>query len=238
MILSIIKIVFAIFLSGLFGFLELLITPFHRTGNLFHLLARTWAKWMVKVLGVKIEVEGLEKLDFSRSYIYVANHASLFDIPTLLAGVPDQIRIMYKRELEKIPFFGWGLKYGKTYISIDRAKGQTAMEGLDEAVRKIRSGASVLMFAEGTRSPDGSLQPFKRGAFHMAISAGVPVVPTTLVGTYDVLPKDSFRIRTGTVRIILSEPIEPPAPNGKETEVLFRDRVHSIIQRNLKGGSQ
>ncbi len=238
MIGSAIKIGAIVFLSGFFALLELIFIPFHKDGKLFHALARTWARAVIRVGGVSVKVEGLDKLDFQRSYIYVANHASLFDIPTILAAIPDQIRIMYKRELEKIPIFGWGLKYGKTYISIDRAHGQTAMEGLEEAVKKMRSGASVLMFAEGTRSPDGGLQPFKRGAFHMAVSAGVPVVPTAIVGSYDILPKDSFRLRRGNVRIILSDPIEPPAPNGKETEIQFRDQVRSIISRNLKGGTE
>jgi 1-acyl-sn-glycerol-3-phosphate acyltransferase len=236
MILSFLKIVFAILFTTFISVLELVQIPIPSDGKLFHLLARFWGRVMVRVIGIRIVVEGMEKIDFSRSYIYVANHASLFDIPVMVAGIPDQIRIMYKRELEKIPIFGWGLKYGKTYIGIDRGHGQTAIEGLEDAVKKIRTGASVLMFAEGTRSSDGLLQPFKRGAFHLAVRAGVPIVPTTLVGTYDILPKKSFRIKKGTVRIILSEPIEPPATNGKETEIGLRDRVHSIIQRNLKGG--
>ena len=112
---------------------------------------------MLFVCGVKVRVTGLEKIDSSRNYIYVSNHASMFDIPSILAGIPGQIRIVYKKELDVIPVFGWGLKYG-AYIGIDRGRGADAMRSLDEAVEKIRRGASVLLYAEGTRTTDGKLQ--------------------------------------------------------------------------------
>ena len=119
MLISFFRIVFAVAFTVFMGFLELLAVPFHRTGKLFHTLAAFHARTVLAVCGVKITVRGLDLVDFSRSYIYVSNHASLFDIPAVIAGIPDQIRIVYKKELEKIPFFGWGLKYGKTYIAIE-----------------------------------------------------------------------------------------------------------------------
>jgi 1-acyl-sn-glycerol-3-phosphate acyltransferase len=175
-------------------------------------------------------VEGLDRVDMSHSHIYVSNHASQFDIPAVIAGIPDQIRIVYKKELEKVPFFGWGLKYPKAYIGVDRGGGQEALQSLDAAAETIRNGASVLLFAEGTRSPDGRLQPFKRGAFNLAVKAGVPVVPLTINGSFSILSKNSLRLRPGTITLVLDEPIAPPARNGKETEMELRDRVHAAIE--------
>ncbi|MBA4312178.1 MAG: 1-acyl-sn-glycerol-3-phosphate acyltransferase [Chlorobiaceae bacterium] len=234
MILSLLKILFAILNTAFVAILELIITPFHRTGKLFHTLARFWAYGILKVCGVKVKVEGIENVDFSRSYIYVSNHASQFDIPAVVAGIPDQIRIVYKKELEKIPIFGWGLKYGKTYIGIDRGRGQDAIQSLEDAANKIRNGASVLLFGEGTRSADGKLQQFKRGPFNLALRAGVPIVPVAINGSYKVLPKHSFRIRPGTITLVLSSPIKPPENEGKEAELALRDEVRAAIERNLK----
>lgn len=234
MIISLLKIVFAIFFTSFVATLELLITPFHRTGKLFHTLARFWARIILKICGVKIKLQGIEQIDFSRSYIYVSNHASQFDIPAVVAGIPDQIRIVYKKELEKIPIFGWGLKYGKTYISIDRGRGQDAIQSLEDAANKIRNGASVLLFGEGTRSADGKLQQFKRGPFNLAMRAGVPIVPVAINGSYKILPKHSFRIRPGTITLVLSSPIKPPENEGKEAELNLRDEVRAAIERNLK----
>jgi len=234
MILSAVKILVIILWSAFVASLELLFVPFHRTGKLFHALARMHARGTLAVAGVTLKVEGLDNVDFSRSYIYVANHASLFDIPAVLAGVPDQIRIVYKKELEKIPIFGWGLKYGKTYIAVDRASGTDAMRTLEEAAAKIRHGASVILFAEGTRSPDGKLQAFKRGAFNLAVKAGVPVVPLTINGSWNILKKKSLKIQPGEVTLVLSKPIAPPGVDGKESEFGLRDEVHRAIERNYR----
>ena len=236
MIIPFLKIVFVIFFSAFVAALELLLIPFHRTGNLFHALAKFHARVVLAVCGVNIQTTGLERVNFSRNYIYIANHASYFDIPAVIAGIPDQIRIVYKKELEKIPIFGWGLKYGKTYISIDRGKGQDAIQSLEEAAKKIRHGASVILFAEGTRSQDGTLQPFKRGPFNLAVKAGVPIVPVTIKGSYDVLPRHSWRIRSGTITLALSEPVIPPQANGKEAEVELREKIRAIIEHNLQQG--
>jgi 1-acyl-sn-glycerol-3-phosphate acyltransferase len=166
--------------------------------------------------------------------VYVSNHASYFDIPAIVAGIPDQIRIIYKKELEMIPIFGWGLKFGKTYIGIDRGNGPKAVKSLEEAVRKIRNGASVILFGEGTRTSDGNLQPFKRGPFNLAMRAGVSVVPVTLIGTYKVFSRHSWRITPGPVTLILSEPIPIPEQSGRDSELALRDRVHDVIAETLE----
>jgi 1-acyl-sn-glycerol-3-phosphate acyltransferase len=234
MIVSAVKILSLVFFSVLMATLELLFIPFNRDGTLFHRLARLYGRGVLAIAGVKLSVEGTERVDFSRNYIFVSNHASLFDIPVILAGVPAQIRLVYKKELEKIPVFGWGLKFSGTYISIDRGSGHEAFQSLEEAANKIRNGASVILFAEGTRSSDGKLQPFKRGAFNLAAHAGVSVVPLTIKGSHAVMPKHSFRIRPGQIRLVFDRPVAAPPRNGRDAVLEFRDRVRSIIEQHCQ----
>lgn len=214
-----------------FATLTLITLPFNRNGIVFHAVARGWARVLLFICGVEVHVTGLDKLDRSKNYVYVSNHASLFDIPAVIAGVPDQIRVVYKRELERIPVFGWGLKWG-SYIGINRGKGAEAVRSLEEAAERIRKGASVLLFAEGTRTTDGRLQPFKRGAFNLAAKAGVPVVPLTVNGSYLILPKRSVSIRPGRVNLLLDSPIFPEGGEGKDAEVRLMHEVHAAIARN------
>jgi len=214
-----------------FATLTLITLPFNRKGMVFHALARGWARVLLFICGVEVHVTGRDNLDRSKTYVYVSNHASLFDIPAIIAGVPDQIRIVYKRELERIPLFGWGLKWG-SYIGIDRGKGTEAVRSLEKAAERIRKGASVLLFAEGTRTTDGRLQPFKRGAFNLAIKAGVPVIPLTVNGSYHILPKRSVSVRPGRVNLLLGTPILPEGGEGKGAEVRLMNEVHAAIEGN------
>lgn len=213
-----------------FASLELIVIALRLGDRVFHAFARGWAHTTLSLSGVKVRARGLENVDFTRNYVYVSNHASMFDIPAIVSAVPDQIRIIYKKELHWIPIFGWGLKFG-SYIAIDRSSGTDAMKSLEEAVEKIRSGASVLLYAEGTRTQDGKLQPFKRGAFNLAVKAGVPVVPLTVNGSFGILRKSSFVIRSGTVELVLGSPI-PIQGSGKEEEMRVMALVHEAIRKN------
>ena len=230
MIVSFLRILFVVPFTVFMTAVILLVMVFHQSERVFHKLAKFHARVTLATCGVTLAVRGLEHLDFSRSYIYVSNHASFFDIPAALAGIPNEIRIIYKKELERIPIFGWGLKFGKTYIAIDRKSGVDALESLEEAAEKIRTGASVLLFPEGTRTLDGQLQPFKRGAFNLAVRVGIPVVPVTIKGSYSILPRHSWRIRPGIIEVILDDPIYPPAANGKGAELQLRDAVRKKIE--------
>jgi 1-acyl-sn-glycerol-3-phosphate acyltransferase len=204
-----------------------------KRGHLFHLNNRLWARGVLLLAGLKLSVRGLEKLDFASTYVYVSNHASLLDIPAVIAGIPDQVRLVYKRELQKIPVFGWGLKVG-SYIPIDRASLLDAMKSIEEAAGKIRNGASVLLFAEGTRTLDGKLQPFKRGAFNLAVRSGVPVVPLTINGTFSTLPKHSFSVNPGPVELVLGAPIPVNADGGKQEELRVMQLVHETIELHYR----
>lgn len=228
--LGVVRFVLEVLNSMFFAALELIVIVVRKNDRVFHALARGWAHTSLRLCGVKVRAKGLERLDMSRNYVYVSNHASMFDIPAILAAIPDQIRIVYKRELHWIPIFGWGLKYG-SYIGIDRSSGADAMKSLEEAAEKIRTGASVLLYAEGTRTLDGKLQPFKRGAFNIAVKAGVPVVPLTINGSFKLLPKRSMVVQPGEVELILESPIEIRG-SGKEEEKRLMEEVRAAIQKH------
>jgi 1-acyl-sn-glycerol-3-phosphate acyltransferase len=228
--LGALRFALAVLNSMLFATLELIVIVTKKNDHTFHALARGWARTSLRICGVKVHVQGLEKVAMNRSYVYVSNHASMFDIPAIIAAIPDQIRIVFKKELHWIPIFGWGLKYG-SYISIDRSRGPAAMKSLEDAVKKIRTGASVLLFAEGTRTLDGQLQPFKRGAFNIAVKAGVPVVPLTVNGSFKLLPKRSIVVHPGKVGLVLESPIEITG-SGKGAELNLMDKVSSAIHKH------
>jgi 1-acyl-sn-glycerol-3-phosphate acyltransferase len=217
----------ALFASMAFATMELIILALGMGDRTFHALARGWARTVLRICGVRATVTGLDNLSPGRSYVYVSNHASMFDIPVILAAIPDQIRIIYKKELHWIPIFGWGLKFG-SYIAVDRSSGTEAMRSLDAAARKIAAGASVLLYAEGTRTRDGRLQQFKRGAFNLAVRARVPVVPLTVNGSFPILPKASLAVRPGRVHLVIDPPI-PIEGEGKEEEKRLMDLVRTSM---------
>ena len=188
---------------------------------------------MLKVCGVRLAVHGLESIDLEKHYIYVANHASLFDIPAVVCAVKGKVRFVYKKELERVPIWGWAMKFTKQHISTVRGHGPSAMQSLDNAVERMHSGASVLMFAEGTRTPDGNLQPFKRGAFKLALRAEVPVVPLTIKGSFHILPKHTFRINPGTITLEFDKPIFSKQSNGKSSEMQLSEEVRNVIEQHI-----
>ncbi len=233
MIVSIIRLLVSVLVTILIAIVAFVTLPFNKNERLYHGISRFWSRSLLRICGVRVVLHGSEHIDRACSYIYASNHASMFDIPVVVAGLPDNIRLVYKKELERIPVFGWGLRWG-SYIGIDRGRGSEARKSLHEAVEKIRRGASVLLFVEGTRTADGNLQPFKRGAFNLAARAGVPVIPLTINGTYRIVPKHSLRIRPGTVHLILAPPITVTGKGEKETEQLLMERVRSAIEQNYQ----
>ncbi len=199
-----------------------------RSGLHYHHIGRFWSRLLLKISGIRVNLRGAEHLEPGKHYIYVSNHASAFDIPIVLGCIPDEVRIVYKKELERIPIFGWSLAVGH-YIRIDRSRAVGAMRSLELAAEKMREGASVLLFAEGTRTTDGRLQEFKRGSFALAAKAGVPIVPVTINGSFRILPKRKFRINAGEVDLILHRPIPVDGGAGKQIELELMRRVRECI---------
>ncbi|MCX6153604.1 MAG: lysophospholipid acyltransferase family protein [Candidatus Kapabacteria bacterium] len=212
----------------------LLYMAFSSNQSLFHRYSRIWSSIILKISGVKLEIIGAELLNPNEKYIYVANHSSLFDIPVLLAGLNDSVRIMYKKELENIPIFGWGLRKSP-FISIVREDPRNAMAGIEKALESISTGDSIIVFPEGTRSLDGKPQTFKRGAFMLAARAAKPIVPISLIGTFSVFDKPNKIFHPTTVKIILHKPI-PPNPNSSSVdEKRLMAAVYEIIKKDVEG---
>jgi 1-acyl-sn-glycerol-3-phosphate acyltransferase len=232
MIVSWIRIAFIALYTSLMSVAAFLSAFVFRSPAMYHKVGRWYGMGVLFISGIRLAVEGLERVDFSRNYIYVSNHASMFDIPAVLAAVPAGISLMYKKELHRVPVFGWSLMLSKVYIPVDRGSSSGAMRSIEDAARKIHNGLSVLLFAEGTRTSDGELQQFKRGAFSLAVKADVPVVPVTVNGSFHVMSRDSFRIRPGKITVVLETPIQIPSGEGKSAEIVLRDGTRSAIERH------
>ncbi len=205
-----------------------------RNGNsdLYLQTAYKWAEKVIKILKIKITVNGKELLNKNSNYVYISNHLSLIDIPVLTFGLNDNFRIIYKKELEKIPLFGLGMKYSP-FIPVSREGGAEAKKTLSSAIEAMKENKSILVFAEGTRSKDGTLGEFKRGAFLLAEKAEKQVVPVTIKGTNLVLPKGKFNYKKGVnVEIIISAPMDLPEIKNKKTMADFIQEVRDKIYQN------
>lgn len=189
-----------------------------------------WGAWTgVRLAGVKIEPVGLDKLDASRTYIFMSNHTSNLDPPILLPMIPRRTSVMAKKELFSYPLLGETMRIG-SLVPVDRGNRDAGIAAVRAAAEVIRQGINMTIYVEGKRSFDGKLLPFKKGPFYLAIECGVPVVPVTLVGTHELMPKARFRISPGTAKIIFHDPIEPAEFGGREC---LMERVRGVINQGL-----
>ncbi len=214
----------------LFSILALLVCWIPPRGRLFFWFARLWSRGVLFFGGSRLETAGTAGLDGSSSYVFMANHQSLFDIPALLVSAPVETRFLAKRSLFQIPIFGWVLKAGG-FVSIDRSSRQRAQSGFAGALQELRRGASILVFPEGTRSLDGRLLPFKRGGFLLALRGGVPIVPVGISGTLEMRERGSYRIRPGTATVRYGRPIDPAGYGVRALDRLeaeLRDRIAEL----------
>ena len=185
-------------------------------------IAWFWAWSVLKVSGVKVEVEGVERVDPERGYVVMANHASYFDVLALLAVLPGKYRFVAKKTLFQIPLFGWALK-ANGFIPVDRRDKSKAREIWAAAGERLARGDSVFFYPEGTRSPDGRIHTFHRGAFLVAMHTGAPILPVGVAGAWQVMPRDRFSIQSGTVRVRFGEPVETGDRSVREKKELIRD---------------
>jgi 1-acyl-sn-glycerol-3-phosphate acyltransferase len=185
----------------------------------------------------RLEVDPLPGIDFTRPHVYVMNHQSMFDIPVAFITIPQNIRFVAKQILKYVPFLGWYM-WMTGMVFVDRGHREKAIVSLKLAGERIRGGASILVYPEGTRSQDGSILPFKKGPFVVAIEAGVPIVPVAIEGTGKVLPRDGFRLRPGTVRVKLGEEITTTGLSQDDRDALmYRVRAALIDLHRQIGGA-
>ncbi|TMA13029.1 MAG: 1-acyl-sn-glycerol-3-phosphate acyltransferase [Deltaproteobacteria bacterium] len=201
---------------------------FDPKGKMVYSLGRFWSWGVLKIGGVRLKIRGLDHLDPSRPYIFVANHQSNIDIPALVQSLPKfQLRWMAKKELLFVPFFGWAL-WSSKHILVNRSARSHAMASLKKAREKIAGGISVVFFPEGTRSRDGELLPFKRGGFLLAVRTQTPIVPIAIHGSGNILPKGDWRIRTGEIEVIVSDPVPVDESHARDLRSLMT-HVRQII---------
>lgn len=216
-----------------FGSVSVLVSFFDKTGSAQIRVARVWARVLLAVSGVRVHVNGLERIAPESSYVFVSNHLSYMDTPVVLAHIPVQFRFLAKRGLFQIPFLGQHLSRAG-HIPVPRDDPRAAVKTMQRAAETIQNKRiSLLIFPEGGRSHDGQLQPFKEGAAYIAIRAGVPIVPVVVRGTREVLPFGSGVLKSGVVELHILEPVETAGISLKDRGRLT-ERLRSLIE-NFEG---
>ena len=198
-------------------------------------VARLWARILLWCGGVRVKIVGIDKLDPHASYVVSPNHVSYFDTPVLLASVPVNFRFLAKQELFSIPFIGGHLKRAGN-ISVPLEDPRAALRVLGAAGKAMKErGLSMLVFPEGGRSEDGSLQPFKDGAAYLAVKGGVPIVPIAIIGVRDILPMHSHHVRPGKVTLRVGDPILTEGKASRDRAELTQQIFNSIDAMQRQG---
>ena len=185
-----------------------------------------------RVLGIDVEVSGLERFDHKASYVFMPNHESFLDGPMMVMVIPQSVRAIMKKNVFGIPVLGWAMRYVGC-VPVDRRAGGGGIKSIEKASRLMRErGYSFLIFPEGTRSLDGKLQRFRRGGFFLAIAGGAPIVPVTIRGTFELMPKGQFGAKRGTVSVVFHPPV--PVDGYSEGNVAeLVEKVRAAVSSGL-----
>ena len=218
-------------ISGAIGTLVGFIPP---RGDWTVRAARVWARVALAGALIRVRCEGADLIPRDAPVVFMANHESWVDIPALMIAIPVQVRFLAKKSLFKVPFLGWAMA-AMGFVPVDRANRRTAVASFEEAAARIRTGRSVLLFPEETRTRDGSLLPFQRGGFLIALKARVPIVPVGLEGPRRCLPKHSYLVRPGTVTVRFGAAI-PTAELGVTAKGALMEQTRTAIER-LRGNT-
>ena len=208
------------------GTLSLASSVFEKRGYFAHWCARTWSRLILVTTGVRVDVTGLEQLTPGKTYVFVSNHQSIYDIPILFWSLPYQLRIIAKESLGNFPFLGWHLRRTGHMLVDRRHPDRSRIFGW--ASRLTSAGLSLIVFPEGTRSRDGRVARFKGGSFLLALEAGLPVVPLSVVGSRHVMLKGRLATYPGRVRLVVHEPIDTSTLTGTDRKA-FGERVRQVV---------
>lgn len=211
------------------GLLSLPTSLFSNSGRIQHDFARFWSWLIMKTIFSPVRVRGLDRIDTSKVHVYAVNHASALDIPMLYVYLPFQFRIVFKKELLKYPVIGWHLRRSGQ-VCIDQQNKAAAVRSIRTALKSLDAGMPLVIFPEGGRTPDGRIKPFMPGAFFLAIKAQVDIVPVALVGTYELLPMNTYHIKCRPLEMRVGEPISTAGLTLKEMDALS---VH--VQKAMEG---
>ena len=232
-LLTVVVIAWAALSGALYSSAVLVLSLFSKKAALR--AERLWHLHLLGVSGIKVAVEGLNKIEKSGRYVFIANHQSYFDIPVILIGLDKMVRFIAKKELFTIPVFGWAMS-AAGHITMDRSNARKARASITAAVAALKKGnTSLVLFPEGTRSISGEVGEFKRGSFTLAIEAGVPIVPVAISGSWDVNHKHSFRITPGTVKLIIGDPISPDTAAALD-KTRLAEMVRAAIAKAMEEG--
>jgi len=175
-----------------------------------------WSAWTgVRLTGIRVQTVGLDHLDVKRTYVFMSNHVSNIDPPIMVPLIPRRTSVMVKKELFDYPILGKTMRLG-SLVPVDRGNNEAGIAAVRAAAAVLRQGVNMMIYIEGHRSFDGKLLPFKKGPFYLAMECGVPVVPVTIAGSHQVMPKGRFAIKPGTVTVIFHTPIEPQDFGSRE----------------------
>lgn len=202
------------------------------SGSFSHKVARFWAAMVLAAAGIRVRTRIIQEIPAGEPVIFACNHASLIDIPVLYKALPVEFRFIVKKELFKIPLLGFAMKTAG-YIPIDRARGRAALKSMKEAARRIRDGASIVIFPEGTRSLDGNLQEFKEGGFMLAIKSGCLVVPVAINGSFSIIKKGSLAAHPGNVQVTIGTPIEVSSEGKRRDRKEISRMAHEQVEQML-----
>jgi len=201
---------------------------FDRNGRRLHWFSRTWSWLIMKTIFSPVTVTGLEKIDKAKPHVYAVNHASAMDIPVLYVNLPFQFRIVFKKELLSYPVVGWQLKRSGQ-VCIDQQKPSNSIAAIRSAVKSLKTGMPLVIYPEGGRTPNGEIKPFLPGAFFLAIKAQVDIVPVALVGTYELLPMDTYHIKCRPLEMRVGEPISTAGLTMRDLEAVSA-KVHKAVE--------
>lgn len=201
------------------GLVSLPTSLFSDSGRIQHDFARFWSWLIIKTILSPVKVTGLEKIDSRKPHVYAVNHASALDIPVLYVYLPFQFRIAFKKELLKYPIVGWHLRRSGQ-VCIDQQNKAAAVRSVRAALKSLEAGMPLVIFPEGGRTPDGQIKPFMPGAFFLAIKAQVDIVPVALVGTYELLPMNTYHIKCRPLEMRVGEPISTSGLTLKDMDLL------------------
>jgi 1-acyl-sn-glycerol-3-phosphate acyltransferase len=217
------------------GTISLICSLFDRSGRVQHRLARLWSQLIMKTILSPVKVTGMERVDVSKPRVYAATHSSALDIPILYVHLPFQFRIIFKSELLSYPFVGWHLKRSGQ-VCINQQNPAASIGAIKSALKSLRSGMPLVIFPEGGRTRDGQIQPFLPGAFFLAIKAQADIVPVALVGTFDLLPMNTYHIKCQPLEMRVGEPISTLGLSLHDTEAVsakVRSAIADLAARNL-----
>jgi len=216
------------------GIVSIPVSLFGEKSRILHSFARFWSWLIMKTILSPVTVTGLEKIDTSKAHVYAVTHASALDIPVLYVNLPFEFRILFKKELLSYPIVGWHLRRSGQ-VCIDQQKPTKSIAHIRSAVKSLQAGMPLVIFPEGGRTPDGEIKPFMPGAFYLAIKAQADIVPVALVGTYELLPMNTYHIKSGPLEMRVGEPISTAGYSLREMEPLS-EKVHRAMESLYYGG--